>query len=616
MNGPFPFVCPECGAPGADAGVCQADGASLLPTDGDALLGQYVGSYRVARLLGQGGMGRVYKAVHPTIGSRVAIKVLSAACAENPNLVARFFSEARAANVIRHEGIVNVLDLASFPSGAPYIVMEYIDGAPLSSLIAHHAPFPLGGYATLIAEVLDALGAAHSHGIVHRDIKPDNVFVTANGRAKLLDFGIAKLRPDLSNIEGSTQTGALLGTPHYMSPEQARGLPADARSDLYSVGLLLFEGVTARRAFEGTQLFELLQGHIEGAPPEPRSLRHELPIEYQRVILKALAKAPEHRFATAQEFTTALREATQSLPADSWRAVAPIGAAPILPSPTPGGHATNGASPSTGPTAPSPGYGTVPLTPSHHGAAAAPTTTHGVIVGQGTPQSGGAAKYAIIGCATIVLAGIAALTLVLWKAMDDRQQVAARPASTASGKAGQPDGDSDSDSDSDGAVPGINLGNIPGLTPSAAGPSAGKGGFDIMGKLPEMRRLAGGHTKGPKLIGITINGLNEHGKVDLKSSIMNTASYRFLGSDKTCVVVMATALSMMATPSKGGCKNQVPIREPRCNPGVLLKRAKKSLGQTGGNAWTTVNYRGNKQGTPAWTITLGMLHTANYADDC
>src|SRR5204862_6021923 len=180
------FVCPECGPATDQDGHCPAAGTRLTPTGDDALIGQTLGPYRVARLLGVGGMGRVYKGVHPQIGSRVAIKVLSYECAQRQDLVERFFAEARAVNLIRHESIVNVLDLAMLPDGRPYIIMEYLDGAPLASIVEHavqtRTPLPLGGLARLAVEVLDALSAAHGKGIVHRDLKPDNIFVTPSGR--------------------------------------------------------------------------------------------------------------------------------------------------------------------------------------------------------------------------------------------------------------------------------------------------------------------------------------------------------------------------------------------------------------------------------------------------
>jgi serine/threonine protein kinase len=286
----------------------MADGTQLVPIGEDVLLGTMIGVYRVARLLGIGGMGRVYKGVHPAIGSRVAIKVLSRECSDRRDLVDRFFAEARAVNLIRHEGIVNVLDLAMLPDGRPYIIMEYLDGAPLASIVEHavqtQVPLPLGGLARLVAEVLDALGAAHAKGIVHRDLKPDNIFVAPSGRPKVLDFGIAKLS-DVTNT--ATRTGSLLGTPHYMSPEQAAGRVVDHRADIYAIGVILFEA----------------------PPPSPRALRPDMPPDLEQVILTALAKAPEQRFSTTTAMSVALQHATAQLPPDQWRPLtAPSGQPP------------------------------------------------------------------------------------------------------------------------------------------------------------------------------------------------------------------------------------------------------------------------------------------------
>ncbi|HTL31514.1 MAG TPA: serine/threonine-protein kinase [Kofleriaceae bacterium] len=314
------FVCAECGASQPAPGHCTADGQPLYPVGDDPILGATIGPYRVARLLGIGGMGRVYKGVHPTIGSRVAIKVLSRECSDRRDLVDRFFAEAKAVNLIRHESIVNVLDLAMLPDGRPYIVMEYLDGSPLSSIVdtaARGAPLPIGGVARLAAEVLDALGAAHAKGIIHRDLKPDNIFVTPAGRAKVLDFGIAKLQPELGG--SSTHTGSLMGTPHYMSPEQAAGRSVDLRADIYAIGVILFECTTGQRPFSAPALFDLLRMHIEAPPPSPRALRPEIPPALEQVIYQALAKQPEQRFASTQAMSMALQQATSQLPPAQWQ---------------------------------------------------------------------------------------------------------------------------------------------------------------------------------------------------------------------------------------------------------------------------------------------------------
>jgi serine/threonine protein kinase len=319
------FVCPECGGPQAAEGACPLDNTPLAPIGEDVMLGTTIGAYRVAHLLGIGGMGRVYKGVHPTIGSRVAIKVLSRECTDRRDLVDRFFAEARAVNLIRHESIVNVLDLAVLPDGRPYIIMEYLDGAPLGAILEHaqlyQTPLPLGGLARLAVEVLDALHAAHAKGIVHRDLKPDNVFVTPSGRPKVLDFGIARFTDPGGSGGGSTRTGSLLGTPHYMSPEQAAGKPVDHRADIYAIGVILFECATGRKPFAAESLFELLRKHVEEPPQPPRMFRPELGEPFEQVILCALAKSPEQRFGSAQAMSMALQHATAQLPQEAWRPI-------------------------------------------------------------------------------------------------------------------------------------------------------------------------------------------------------------------------------------------------------------------------------------------------------
>ena len=311
-------VCAECGARYDRGGACSADGRPLTLTD-DPLLGVAIGRYRLARLLGEGGMGRVYLAVQPEIGSRVAVKILAEGCAQNPELLERFFTEARAVNLISHENIVSVIDLATLDDGRPYIVMELIDGRTLGAVVRGGGA-PLGGIINAVLEVLSALEAAHAIGIVHRDMKPDNVLLTAEGHAKVLDFGIAKLAPGLSGDSPRTATGALLGTPAYMAPEQISGAEhVDARTDLYAVGVVLFEAVTGRLPFQATTLYDLMRAHLEDAPPSPRTLRPDLPPAFERVILTALAKDPALRFQTASAMSHALQVAGREVPAAQWR---------------------------------------------------------------------------------------------------------------------------------------------------------------------------------------------------------------------------------------------------------------------------------------------------------
>ena len=283
----------------------------------DPLIGQMIGSWRVERLLGAGGMGRVYLAVQPEIGGRVAIKVLRRESLEDAAVVERFFNEARAVNIIRHENIVDVIDLARLPDGEPYIVMEYLEGASLARIFKGRTRLPLGSLARIVGEVLAALAAAHAKGIVHRDLKPDNVFVSPGGHVRVLDFGIAKLVREPGAT--STQTGALLGTPAYMAPEQARSQPLDARADLYAAGVILYEGATGTLPFVASNLFDLLELLVKATPVAPRVHRPEIPGALEAVILRALAKDPDDRFASAVEMREALVAAAADLPQGALR---------------------------------------------------------------------------------------------------------------------------------------------------------------------------------------------------------------------------------------------------------------------------------------------------------
>ncbi|HTJ45827.1 MAG TPA: protein kinase [Kofleriaceae bacterium] len=438
------FVCPECGLAQAQAGACPADGTPVVASD-DPIVGTAVGAYRVARLLGVGGMGRVYKGVHPQIGSRVAIKVLSRECADRPELVDRFFSEARAVNLIRHESIVNVLDLSRLPDGRPFIIMEYLDGAPLNDIIAKAGPLPLGGLARLAAECLDALGAAHAKGIVHRDLKPDNIFVTPAGHPKVLDFGIAKLRPEMGG--SYTQTGSLLGTPHYMSPEQAMGKPVDHRTDIYAMGVILFECATGQKPFNADSLFDLLRKHVDVTPPSPRALRPDMPPHLEQVILTALAKDPNQRFGSAGALAQALQASTAGLGPDAWLPISPAtahrmsaqrgspsGAGQMMtPASWPPGWAPTAQQqmpPGQGMTPPPPGVSGAPgmmmMPPQHHS-----TATSGQVVPQ--PVGGGSKKGLWIGLgAVVVIGGIVAIAVAAGGG-DEAASTTTTTASNASG---------------------------------------------------------------------------------------------------------------------------------------------------------------------------------------
>ncbi len=324
---PFVFVCPQCATTYPSDAACPHDGVIPLRAATDALLGTTIGSYRIAAKIGSGGMGTVYRAVHPGIGSRVAIKVLSHDSSRDNETVNRFFDEARTVNLIRHDNIVNILDVARLPDGRPYIIMELLDGVSLKSAL-RQGPMAVAEVGRIAVAVLDALAAAHEHGVAHRDLKPDNIMVSPSGRITLVDFGIAKIagsRPDAVR----TETGVILGTPQYMSPEQAQGRTIDARTDVYAMGIVMYEMLTGVRPFEGNSLFEILRQQIS-EPPRPPSQRAAVPADLEQIILLAMAKAPEQRFSTARAMQAAVCHATGiTMQASRWP-TAPLAPATAL----------------------------------------------------------------------------------------------------------------------------------------------------------------------------------------------------------------------------------------------------------------------------------------------
>jgi len=307
----------------------------------DPLLGTAVGRYQVVRVIGAGGMGRVYEGVHADSGDRVALKVLAAKFADDAEVGDRMFAEARAVNLIRHAQTVPAFDVLRLGDGRPVLVMELVDGLNLREALAGRDA-PLGGVVDVILQVLDVLAAAHAVGIVHRDLKPDNILITPGGHARVLDFGIAKLmHPSAEQPGPRTRTGVVLGTPHYMAPEHIRGGVTSDSVDLYAIGVVMFEAVTGRPPFAGATDFEVLRAHVDAAPPSARALRPELPVELDRLIDRALAKHPRDRFASATAMASALRMAAQALPDQAFRSLSPSGPAPVRPT-VPTGEAAAG----------------------------------------------------------------------------------------------------------------------------------------------------------------------------------------------------------------------------------------------------------------------------------
>ncbi|WP_097065079.1 serine/threonine-protein kinase [Sphingomonas guangdongensis] len=269
-----------------------------------------LGRYRIDGRLGEGAMADVYRAHDPGIGRTVAIKVLKPEYSRDPELGARFLREARAAGVLSHPNIATIYDVGE-AEGAPYIAMELIEGQPLDALLQANGRLPYERVLEIGRQLASALAYAHAGGVVHRDVKPSNILVSADGRtAKLLDFGVARVGDlDQGGAEkqlGRTQVGQLIGTPRYMSPEQALGLPVDHRSDLFSLGVVLYEMVTGKVAFPGTSIATLaIQIAQEKVEPIDRSAA-DCPPGMRFIIDKLLAKKPEARFADGLALEAAL----------------------------------------------------------------------------------------------------------------------------------------------------------------------------------------------------------------------------------------------------------------------------------------------------------------------
>jgi serine/threonine-protein kinase len=259
------------------------------------------GRYRILRKLGTGGMANVYLAEDEVLGRRVAIKILNDRHAGDDQFVERFRREAKNAASLSHPNIVSIYDRGE-AEGTYYIAMEYLDGRSLKELIVARGPAPIHLAVEYARQILAAIRFAHRHGIVHRDIKPHNVLVDAEGRLKVTDFGIAR-----AGASQMTEAGSIIGTAQYLSPEQAKGAPVDQTSDLYSVGVVLYELLTGVVPFSGETPVEIAMKHLSTVPPPPSAKRKDVPRDLDLVVMRALAKDPAERYQSAEEMDADLR---------------------------------------------------------------------------------------------------------------------------------------------------------------------------------------------------------------------------------------------------------------------------------------------------------------------
>ena len=280
----------------------RTDGmASAAATQSTLGPGSMLGNYLIISQIGEGGMGVVYRAMDTVLDRTVALKILPPHLLQSPDFMHRFRTEAYAQARLHHPNIVTLYSMLEIPAGF-VLVMEHVEGQTLQQRIRSEGPLEPDRALWIFEQALQGVAYAHHMGIVHRDLKPDNVFITHKNEVKIMDFGVAKI---LDNKE-PTRSRSMVGTLLYISPEQINGRDADIRSDIYTLGISLFEAVTGRLPFERRTDYGLMHAHILEQPPRPRQLKRDLPKELERVILRAIEKEPDKRYQSAREFHAAL----------------------------------------------------------------------------------------------------------------------------------------------------------------------------------------------------------------------------------------------------------------------------------------------------------------------
>jgi serine/threonine protein kinase/predicted hydrocarbon binding protein len=274
-------------------------------------IGPELGPYRLIDKLGEGGAATIYRAYQPSMERYVAIKVLKTELTDkDPTFMERFMLEARTIAQLQHPHILPVIDFGRQENMA-FLVMVLLEGGTLRTYLRENGALPLDNCAFMIAQIASALERAHSRGVIHRDLKPENILMDEDSNVYLTDFGIARI---LENTLNLTNTGAILGTPQYIAPEQARGKPADVRSDVYGLGVMLYEMTTGSLPFKAETPFGVLFKHISETPPAPRAIKQDLPASIEAVILKAMAKDPDERYQSALELAEAFVDAMPDAP--------------------------------------------------------------------------------------------------------------------------------------------------------------------------------------------------------------------------------------------------------------------------------------------------------------
>ncbi len=373
-------ICPQCGTRFQEPiQFCPNDGSHTYEAQENAgqrqdpLLGRVVdGRYRIEQQIGEGGMGVVYQATHTVLQKRLALKVLRGDNSKDSEVVQRFMQEAQAATSIGHPNIIDISDFGRLPDGSVYFVMEFLNGTSLADMIKKGGSVPMQEAVHLVRQIASALEAAHARGIVHRDLKPDNIFIIKQGNdsrfVKVLDFGVAKVGGAASRL---TKTGMVFGTPHYMSPEQAAGHSVDQRTDIYALGVIMYEMFTGKVPFDADTFMGILAKHMFEAPPRPYDLKGQSLGALETVILRSLEKNPDQRYQAMGDLLTDL---------DTVAA---------------GGTVHVGGRPGVPPPSDFSGHALMPVMPAHE-----PALTHAQPVGS---SSSGMQGIAFIGLAIVAL---------------------------------------------------------------------------------------------------------------------------------------------------------------------------------------------------------------------